>query len=533
MPDVSVIMAVYNGMPDIERALDSLVAQTLGFDRMQVLIADDGSTDGTAAVIDTFAASHASVEVMHEPNSGGPAIPRNLALERVRGRYIFFLDHDDYLSADALAAMVEIADNNGTDVVLARMKGLGGRSTPRGMFMRTVQRTDVFSSPVYLTISPQKLFRTEMVRSLGLRFRPDFRLGEDLPFTASAYLKGDGISILSDKDYIFFPYRDDGSNLTKRRLSLADRMPVACWAFGFVAECVPPGPKRDLLMRRHFSMEFVGSAFEGYAAESDAEARDAAFAVFRSIAADYYNEAIEKELTPKGRVLMRLVAEDRQADFGEFLALDAAADPPESILEDGRIFQALPWFRDPARGFPDSLFDITEQLRAQCRVESVAVGPGGMHVEAECRFGALTEQVTDVSLVLRLHGCADDIAVIPLRAQVSTEERNPFVSVRGTLKPGVLLSALAEGTYDFFIRVSAGDVSREQRVSECAPPRAAVRAIRHTRSTHPRFGTLKTTSKGTLSLEVTDLAGLTTRAVRRFGRSTARAVRRVSGRPKA
>ncbi|HEY5549148.1 MAG TPA: glycosyltransferase family A protein, partial [Coriobacteriia bacterium] len=314
-PDVSVIVAAYNGMPYIERMLASLVRQTIGLAHMQVLVVDDGSTDETPAVLDQTAAAHPSFEIIHQPNFGRPAGPRNRALKSVRGRYVFFLDQDDYLSDDALETMVRTADVNGTDVVLARMKGVGGRGTQRTMFARTIPRTDVHSCSAYWTLNPMKLFRAEMVRSLGLQFAEDSPWGEDEPFVAMAYLKGAGISILADRDYVYWVYRDDLSNITTSVLALADRMPVVDRMFDLVAANVPPGPERDRLMQRHFRVELGDSAFEGYRTELDLGLRVAAFRRFREIVDAYYTERIESALPVGDRVLMRLISEGRADEF--------------------------------------------------------------------------------------------------------------------------------------------------------------------------------------------------------------------------
>jgi CDP-glycerol glycerophosphotransferase len=158
-PDVSVVVTTFNGAAYIECALDSIVRQTVGPERMQVLVIDDGSTDATPAILERYAAENPCFEVIEQPNWGGPAQPRNRALESVQGRYVFFLDQDDSIVDDALERMISVADENGTDVVVARMKSFGGRNTPRVVFSRTVPRTDVFSSSAYWLLNPLKLFR--------------------------------------------------------------------------------------------------------------------------------------------------------------------------------------------------------------------------------------------------------------------------------------------------------------------------------------------------------------------------------------
>ena len=111
IPDVTVIVGAYEAMPYLIRCLESVEAQTLGPERIEIVAVDDGSTDGTGAYLDEFAArSGFPVRVLHQPNSGGPSGPRNVGLDLARGRYVFFLDADDYFGEQALERMVAMAD---------------------------------------------------------------------------------------------------------------------------------------------------------------------------------------------------------------------------------------------------------------------------------------------------------------------------------------------------------------------------------------------------------------------------------------
>ncbi|MFD0429100.1 glycosyltransferase family 2 protein [Streptomyces zhihengii] len=127
VPDVSVVVGAYDAMPYLVRCLESVESQTIGPGRMELLAVDDGSADGTGEYLEEFAARSAvPTTVVRQPNSGGPGGPRNKGLALARGRYVFFLDADDFLGDEALERMVAVADRAGTDVVLGRMAGRGG-----------------------------------------------------------------------------------------------------------------------------------------------------------------------------------------------------------------------------------------------------------------------------------------------------------------------------------------------------------------------------------------------------------------------
>ncbi len=214
-PDVSVIIGAYEAMPYLVECLESVQAQTLDPARIEVIAVDDGSMDGTGDRLEEFAKqAPMTVTVIHQENSGGPSGPRNVGLERARGRYVFFLDADDRLGAEALERMVAMADAQRTDVVLGKVVGVN-RNAPKSMWGRTLPRTDVFSSKIKFTLSAQKLFRRELLVRHGMRFDESLRTGEDALFTMEAYLRADGVSVIADYTCYYLVGRTDGKHVTK------------------------------------------------------------------------------------------------------------------------------------------------------------------------------------------------------------------------------------------------------------------------------------------------------------------------------
>lgn len=94
---ISVVVPVYNTKEYLERCINSLLKQT--YSDMEIILVDDGSTDGSGEVCDRFAAGDGRVRVFHKEN-GGSSSARNLGIENARGDYIGFVDSDDYVDAD-------------------------------------------------------------------------------------------------------------------------------------------------------------------------------------------------------------------------------------------------------------------------------------------------------------------------------------------------------------------------------------------------------------------------------------------------
>ena len=103
-PLISVIVPVYNIMEYLPRCVESIQKQT--YPNLEIVLVDDGSTDGTGALCDKLAAGDSRIRVYHKEN-GGSSSARNLALKLVTGEYIGFVDSDDYISENMYQCLYE------------------------------------------------------------------------------------------------------------------------------------------------------------------------------------------------------------------------------------------------------------------------------------------------------------------------------------------------------------------------------------------------------------------------------------------
>jgi glycosyltransferase involved in cell wall biosynthesis len=110
MPAISIITAVRNGLPLLERAIRSIQAQT--FADWEWLVVDDGSTDGTYDAIGSWAAEDPRIRPLRHDQNRGTAAARNTALRAARGEFITYLDHDDEYYPDYLAQVVQLQDQS-------------------------------------------------------------------------------------------------------------------------------------------------------------------------------------------------------------------------------------------------------------------------------------------------------------------------------------------------------------------------------------------------------------------------------------
>jgi hypothetical protein len=249
-PTVSVIMAVYNAGEYLAQALESTQRQGIAEGRIEVIAVDDGSTDGSGEVLDSFAERFPSIRVLHQANSGGPGAPRNAGLEVARGRHVFFMDADDVLTDGALRDMTAVADREGSDVVLGQVRGIDGRSARGATFPRTRLHVDLLEDNVFRTLGPWKLFRRELLERHRMRFRTDVKVAEDQLLVARAYLTASTISILADRDYYLLRQRADGGNVTRTVRGPAELVDAFTRLTEVILEETEPGQLRDAVMWR-------------------------------------------------------------------------------------------------------------------------------------------------------------------------------------------------------------------------------------------------------------------------------------------
>ncbi|MFD4723406.1 glycosyltransferase family 2 protein [Streptomyces sp. NPDC058423] len=356
-PDVTVVVAVYNTMPYLTECLESLVNQSIGVDRLEVVAVDDGSTDDSGRELDRFAERYpGTVKVIHQANSGGPAAPSNRALEVATGRYVYFIGSDDYLGKDALKRMVACADEHGSDVVVGKMVGTNGRYVHQALYKKSDPDVSLYDSALPFTLANTKLFRRELVERHKLRFPEDLPVGSDQPFTIEACVRARKISVLADYTYYYAVKRGDASNITYRANHLA-RLRCTAEIMKFTAGLIEAGPRRDAVFKRHFTWELAKLVQDDFPA-LDRETQIQVCAGIAALADDYFTEPLRDSMDVKRRVRIALAQRGAVSELIRAIQEEAAQGAPPLLLEDGRAFLRYPGFRDPALGLPDRLYEV-------------------------------------------------------------------------------------------------------------------------------------------------------------------------------
>lgn len=180
MPSISVIIPAYNAEDYIAQCLKSVLSQTCP--DIEILVVDDGSTDGTPNVVEALASSDDRLRLIRQENQYA-GVARNTGIKAARGEYLYFLDADDWIEPDALETMREAGESHGADIVVARSEGFDnqtGDTWPIDFALNGVP-FDVAIEPssysrrlfqCFMGWPWDKLYRADFIRTSGLLFQP-------------------------------------------------------------------------------------------------------------------------------------------------------------------------------------------------------------------------------------------------------------------------------------------------------------------------------------------------------------------------
>jgi glycosyltransferase involved in cell wall biosynthesis len=114
-PLVSIIIPIYNAEKYLEESLGSVLNQTYGY--LEILCVNDGSTDGSVALLEKFQQTDGRIRILSQKNQGA-GVARNLGMDEAKGEFIYFFDADDLLHKKAIETLVKAAIKQDTDIVL-------------------------------------------------------------------------------------------------------------------------------------------------------------------------------------------------------------------------------------------------------------------------------------------------------------------------------------------------------------------------------------------------------------------------------
>lgn len=221
MPTISVIIPIYNAEPFLPACLDSVLAQT--YSDLEIILINDGSTDGSGCICDRYAAMDSRIRVVHQEN-GGVSQARNRGLELASGELVSFIDSDDTMEPDMYELLVRIMDENHADISHCGYKRFDKNcllvrevNGTHRQFVQTNEEAIVcmlrglyFSNALW-----NKLYRRHVLD--GIRFREDLKNNEDVLFNVHAFRQATKTVFIDEGKYHYFDRPTSACNQIKAR----------------------------------------------------------------------------------------------------------------------------------------------------------------------------------------------------------------------------------------------------------------------------------------------------------------------------
>lgn len=244
---VSIIIPVYNGERHICKCIDSIMRQT--FADFEVIIVDDGSTDNTCNLLKNICVKYKDIFVFRQKNKG-VSCARNSGIKYAKGKYLCFIDSDDYIEFDFLDRLIKNVEEGGCDWVLSGIKDFDKDeivkvlNLPEKDYVLSDEEDclQFFRLPL-LTAPFAKLYRRDIIINNGLFFNEKIAYAEDREFNI-CYAQH--VRIAKSLSYTGYYYRTDSVNsLSKKKRPYKFKYDLLYWNL----------LKDNFFQRRHRSNE--------------------------------------------------------------------------------------------------------------------------------------------------------------------------------------------------------------------------------------------------------------------------------------
>lgn len=223
MPKVSIIVPVYNVEKYLPKCLDSLLGQT--FNDIEIICVDDGSTDGSGEILGVYAQRDSRIKIVTKEN-GGLFSARHEGMKYINGKYVIFVDSDDWVSESLVEKSLEAASDENTDVVVfgafsVREKD-GKTVCKRGGYdyakiPEKFNRKNIFKYP---PTAWSKMYRSDFIKRNNIRFQ-EIKNGEDQLFFIHAMLCANKIKVVRENLYYYIKSRAGAITAVNKKTSLS------------------------------------------------------------------------------------------------------------------------------------------------------------------------------------------------------------------------------------------------------------------------------------------------------------------------
>jgi CDP-glycerol glycerophosphotransferase len=482
-PRVSVVVPFYNTVDLLGECLASIAAQTMS--DLQVLMVDDGSTDGSPAIAKAQAAADDRFTLITVPN-GGPGAARNHGIAAAEGEYLAFVDADDVLPPDAYEKLLATIEDGSSDFISGGVLRLTGDGlVPSGLHDQAIKarklKTHLSASRELLyDISVwNKLFRRKFWDESGLCF-PEGMLWEDLVAMTKAHVLATSVDVIAEPVY-HWRDRDKGApSITQSRTSIGnfrDRVTALVMIDDFL---------------RQRSTRAVLAAHQHKALVNDLwlYVRDLPVtspqyqSEFSDLARRYLAQvdpAVKRAQPAARKLACYLIEHDRQAELIElaaWLAENPARTPP-AVRSLGRLQADLPLRRSARPPIPGRIFRLRwRELDPDVKLDRVSWRGQNLVIEGSAYVPSVDvsrRRNTTKLLVLIPRGQLRPPIIVPARSLPRSglsqdRYRYDWAGFRCEISPRLFGAAglWMSGTWDCFLLVRGRSVWRPTRLHSAA-----------------------------------------------------------------
>lgn len=229
---LSTIIPVFNSSEYLEACLDSVCGQAL--DEHEIIIVDDNSTDDSPNILNRYREIYPFIKIIKNKATSGPGFSRNVALGMAKGKYITFVDSDDFLGARYFESLINCADANSADIVFADHKFAGEDMSRSRLFPCEKGRLDIKRHLLANAVNAPwaKLYASMFLKKNRLKFHNSAFVGEDIPFTWPGHLLSEKVDFEINAVY-FYRLNPAGCDkiVDRRILGLLDALDATRMAY--------------------------------------------------------------------------------------------------------------------------------------------------------------------------------------------------------------------------------------------------------------------------------------------------------------
>lgn len=217
---VSIIVPVYKVELYLEKCVNSIINQT--YKNIEIILVDDGSPDNCGQICDILEKRDKRIRVVHQKNMGVSGA-RNAGLDIMTGKYVMFVDSDDYINDDIVEKLIENITNNNVDISNCGIEFIYADKRSEKSFMgypQDVVLNQKDALKMFFTASTApfaRLFKRDVIDTI--RFDTKIKIGEDLVFVTEVFLNAKIIAFTKYNGYSYFV---NDSSVTNQNFSMTD-----------------------------------------------------------------------------------------------------------------------------------------------------------------------------------------------------------------------------------------------------------------------------------------------------------------------